>query len=65
MSREWIRRPSRLGETLGAALVAAGVAAASLYVARLLLSRDPLPARPAQPPVGPEPGAESPEERGG
>lgn len=43
MSRHWIRRPPRWKETLGAGLLATGVAAVSFYLTRMLLAREPLP----------------------
>lgn len=43
MSRYWIRRPSRVKETLGAGLLAVGVATATFYFVRLMLARELLP----------------------
>lgn len=43
MSRDWIRRCPGWKETLGAGLVSAGVAAATFYLVRIVLARDPLP----------------------
>lgn len=43
MSRHWIRRRADWKETLGAGLLATGVAAATFYLTRVILARDPLP----------------------
>ena len=60
MSGPWLRRSSSWRERLGAALVATGVAAATYYVTRTLLSRDPLPETPHGDLVTPE--TEQPED---
>lgn len=43
---QWRRTEPGWRETVGAALVAAGVASASFYLARLFLAREPLPETP-------------------
>lgn len=62
MSRHWIRRPPRWKETLAAGLLATGVAAASFYLTRVLLAREPLP-EPSRKEEESQKGKETPEER--
>jgi hypothetical protein len=58
VSRHWIRRPPRWRETLGAGLLAAGVAGAVFWVTRTLLARELLP-EPSRPGLSSDPGPET------